>query len=126
VSATSASQVDPVHPALLTLCYDDGQILVSDRANHRLRWIDNQGNLQKTMVYPECTLPCNAQTSAGTSLGGDYLIVPGLGEDVSGSTFIMDKDNKIVSELVGGSVRGDMDIFWHRAPAGVVLHHAAR
>ena len=71
------------------------QILVSDRANHRLRWIDPSGKLIKTETYPTCTLPCNAQTSNGTSLGGDYLIVPGLGEDVSGSALIMDADNKV-------------------------------
>ena len=75
------------------------QILVSDRANHRLVWIDEQGKFISTKAYPQVPLPCNAQTSNGTSLGGDYLIIPGLGESVSGSTFILDKNNNIISTL---------------------------
>lgn len=59
-----------------------GQIVVSDRSNHRLVWIENNGTLIKTLdVTGDEPLPCNAQTSAGTVLGGNYLLVPGLGLD---------------------------------------------
>lgn len=75
------------------------QLVVSDRANGRLRWVDYQGNLLNTTAHAEVPLPCNAQTSNGTVLGGDYLIVPGLGESVSGSAFIYDKSNDIISTL---------------------------
>lgn len=59
-----------------------GKIVVSDRSNHRLCWIENNGSLIQTLnLTSTIPLPCNAQTSSGTSLGGDYLIVPGLGLD---------------------------------------------
>lgn len=83
------------------LSYDTrvNQIVVSDRANHQIRWIDDKGTVLNTVRYPEIPLPCNAQTSNGTTLGGDYLIVPGLGETVSGIVGIVDSHNKLVSSL---------------------------
>eukprot|EP00051_Salpingoeca_urceolata_P028490 m.487151 g.487151 ORF g.487151 m.487151 type:complete len:364 (+) comp24823_c0_seq1:118-1209(+) len=91
------------------ISYDDrvGQLVVSDRSNHRLCWIDDKGTLIKTLnLTDEVPLPCNAQTSSGTSLGGDYLIVPGLGLDkadpgpwLNGSVGIYDVDNKMVSNI---------------------------
>ena len=42
----------------------------SDRSNHRLVWIENDGTLIKTLdVVGSEPLPCNAQTSSNTSLG---------------------------------------------------------
>jgi hypothetical protein len=68
------------------LSLDDrvGKMVISDRSNHRLVWIENDGTLIKTLnVTTSEPLPCNAQTSSGTSLGGDFLIVPGLGQVLS-------------------------------------------
>lgn len=80
------------------------QIVVSDRANGRLRWIDTQGNLLATKEYEDLPYPCNAQTSFGTDLGGDYMIVPDLGtvtpkDGVVGIVGILDKANQLVSKL---------------------------
>lgn len=70
------------------ISFDDriGKIVVSDRANHRLRWIENNGTLVKTLdLSSSLPLPCNAQTSTGTSLESEHLlIVPALGIDRCG------------------------------------------
>lgn len=84
-----------------------GKIVVSDRSNHRLVWIENNGTLIKTLnVIADEPLPCNAQTSAGTVLGDDYLVVPGLGLDkvdpgpwLNGSVSIYDRGNQLVSTI---------------------------
>lgn len=84
-----------------------GKIVVSDRSNHRLVWIEDNGTVIKTLnVTTEEPLPCNAQTSSGTALGGDFLVVPGLGVDhadpgpyLNGSVSIYDRDNKLLSNI---------------------------
>lgn len=91
------------------ISFDDrvGKIVISDRANHRLRWIEDDGTVVKTLnLTASIPLPCNAQTSSGTTLGGDYLVVPGLGIDhadpgpwLNGSVGILDADNKLVSNI---------------------------
>lgn len=83
------------------------QLLVSDRANNQLRWIDVHGHQFHSHVYPQSPLPCNAQTSHKTSLGEDYLIVPDLGESVSGIVSIMDINNTIISILDIAKYLGD-------------------
>ena len=80
---------------------------VSDRSNHRLRWIENDGSLISDLNVSEfAPLPCNAQTSSGTALGGGYLVVPGLGVDkvdpgpwLNGSVGILDEHNHLLSNL---------------------------
>jgi hypothetical protein len=91
------------------ISYDDrvGKIVVSDRANHRLRWIEDDGTVVKTLnLTASIPLPCNAQTSTGTKLGGGFLIVPGLGIDhadpgpwLNGSVGILDESNTLVSNI---------------------------
>jgi len=91
------------------LSLDDrvGKIVVSDRSNHRLVWIENDGTLIETLnVSSSAPLPCNAQTSSGTSLGGEFLLVPGLGLDyvdpgpwLNGSVAIFDGNNSLVSNV---------------------------
>ena len=84
-----------------------GKIVVSDRSNHRLVWIGGGGTLLATLnVSATVPLPCNAQTSAGTSLGGEYLVVPGLGVDyvdpgpwLNGSVSIYNGNNVLVSNI---------------------------
>ena len=89
------------------LSMDDrvGKIVVSDRSNHRLVWIDDDGTLLRELnVTSAAPLPCNAQTSNGTVLGADYLLVPGLGLDYvdpgpwrNGSVAIFDGQNALLS-----------------------------
>jgi hypothetical protein len=70
-------------------------------------WIENDGTLIKTLnLTTSEPLPCNAQTSAGTALGGEYLVVPGLGLDyvdpgpwLNGSVSIYDANNSLVSNI---------------------------
>ena len=80
---------------------------MSDRSNHRLTWIEDNGTLIKTLdVTSSEPLPCNAQTSSNTSLGGDFLVVPGLGVDhadpgpyLNGSVTVFDKSNALLSSI---------------------------
>jgi len=91
------------------LSWDDrvGKIVVSDRSNHRLTWINNDGTFVKTLNLTSNTpLPCNAQTSAGTVFGNEYLVVPGLGLDkvdpgpwLAGNVAIFDGNNTLVSNI---------------------------
>ena len=87
-----------------------GKIVVSDRSNHRLVWIKDDGTLIETLnVSASEPLPCNAQTSTGTaldSLGQAFLVVPGLGLDyadpgpyLNGSVSIRDANNTLLSTI---------------------------
>ncbi len=83
------------------------QVVVADRANHQLRWLDPATQKQvRKHAYPESPLPCNAQTSLGTELGGDYMIVPDLGEPTTGNVYILDASNTIVSTLTVSKLLG--------------------
>ena len=66
----------------MSLDHRNGKIVVSDRSNHRLVWIEDDGMIIKVQnVVTSEPLPCNAQTGKGSTLGDDLLVVAGLGVD---------------------------------------------
>ena len=92
------------------LSFDDraGFMVISDRSNHRLRWITPNGTLVRDLnLTSSLPLPCNAQTSTGTKLAQQgLLLVPALGLDfvdpgpwLNGSVGILDKSNNLISNL---------------------------
>eukprot|EP00937_MAST-01D_sp_MAST-1D-sp2_P001365 g1365.t1 len=112
------------------LSLDDrvGEIVVSDRSNHRLVWIRNDGTLLRTQnVAASAPLPCNAQTSNGTALGAEYLLVPGLGLDYvdpgpwrNGSVAIFNGANKLVSNIEVAALLG-VGVLGHTHPHDAIF-----
>tara|TARA_B110000208_G_scaffold171564_1_gene213934 strand:+ start:112 stop:1515 length:1404 start_codon:yes stop_codon:yes gene_type:complete len=91
----------------MSLDHRNGKIVVSDRSNHRLVWIEDDGMIIKVQnVVTSEPLPCNAQTSKGSTLGDDLLVVAGLGVDhadpgpyLNGSVSIFHSNQTLVSTI---------------------------
>ena len=80
------------------LTYDPRRklVLVADRGNKRLEYFTLNGLYHSTIAAPEITAPCNAD------IWGDYVLVP----DLDGPLTILDKDNKVISQIQVGKLLG--------------------
>ena len=88
-----------------------GQLLVTDRSNERLVFVDHEGHFKSTVDVSSGgqpapgsnSLPCSSHFMTDDK-AGMVALIPGLGDSkgnfsTSGSVGIYDKDNKVVSEI---------------------------
>ena len=89
-----------------------GQLLVTDRSNERLVYVDHTG-LYKSSIDVSTggspapgsnSLPCSSHFMQTNTADGMVALIPGLGDShanfsTSGSVGIYDKDNKLISEI---------------------------
>ena len=59
-------------------------IIVSDRANHRLMYINFDGTFNSSKAMPALTLPCNADFGFDDT----HVLIPNLGDGNHNGTFL--------------------------------------